>query len=67
MAAKTDSLNASVQSKKGHLYAVIQIKEDGKSKSVWRSLGLAEDANPSKIKKAYREVVSVFEKNTTKN
>ena len=61
MAAKTDSLNASVQSKKGHLYAVIQIKEDGKSKSVWRSLGLAEDVNHSKIKKAYREVVSVFE------
>lgn len=29
---------ASVQAKKGRLYAVIQVKENGKIKSVWRIL-----------------------------
>lgn len=56
-----DTLAASVQTKKGRLYAVIQVKENGKAKSVWRSLGLPEDAGKSKINKAYREVVKKFE------
>lgn len=60
MAVK-NSLAASVQCKKGRLYAVIQIKENGKSKSVWRTLNLPEGSNKSKIQKAYREVVSKFE------
>ena len=60
MSAKT-SLAASVQSKKGRLYAVIQIKENGRAKSVWRALGLPEDANQIQVKKAYREVVGAFE------
>ena len=34
-----NTLAASVQPKKGRLYAVIQVKENGKSKAVWRSLG----------------------------
>ncbi|WP_066538373.1 phage integrase SAM-like domain-containing protein [Acutalibacter muris] len=52
---------ASVQSKKGRLYAVIQVKEDGKTKPVWRALGLPEGTGKSKVQKAYREVVSKFE------
>lgn len=56
-----NTLAASVQTKKGRLYAVIQVKENGKAKSVWRSLGLPEDAGKSKISKAYREVVKKFE------
>lgn len=60
MSAKT-SLAASVQSKKGLLYAVIQIKENGRAKSVWRALGLPEGANQIQVKKAYREVVGAFE------
>lgn len=35
MDAKT-TLVASVQAKKGRLYAVIQVKENGKTKPVWR-------------------------------
>lgn len=56
-----NTLAASIQTKKGRLYAVIQVKENGKSKSVWRSLGLPEDAGKSKVNKAYREVVKKFE------
>ena len=53
---------ASLQVKKGRLYAVIQHKgSDGKYKSVWRALGLPEDANKAKVNKAYREVVSKYE------
>ena len=61
MATEKIGLNASVQPKKGHLYAVIQVKENGKPKSVWRSLGLDEGSSLSKIKKAYRDVVGKFE------
>lgn len=61
MATEKAGLNASVQPKKGHLYAVIQVKENGQSKSVWRSLGLEEGSGSSKIKKAYRDVVGKFE------
>lgn len=58
---------ASVQAKKGRLYAVIQTKENGKSKPVWRALGLAEGTSQSKINKAYREVVTRFEEEYEKN
>ena len=34
------TLAASVQAKKGRLYAVIQFRENGKSKSVCRTIGL---------------------------
>ena len=61
MAAKT-SLAASVQTKNGKLYAVIQVKTvDGKHKSVWRSLGLTEGSSQPQIMKAYRKVVSTYE------
>ena len=55
------TLAASVQAKKGRLYAVIQVRENGKTKPVWRALGLPESANKSKVNKAYREVVQAFE------
>ena len=47
--------------KKGRLYAVIQVRENGRTKPVWRALGLPESANKSKVNKAYREVVQAFE------
>lgn len=56
-----NTLAASIQTKKGRLYAVIQVRENNKAKSVWRSLGLPENAGKSKINKAYREVVKRFE------
>lgn len=56
-----NTLAASVQPKKGRLYAVIQVKENGKSKAVWRSLGLPEGTGKSKVNKAFREVVKKFE------
>ena len=59
--AAANTLPASVQPKKGRLYAVIQTKENGKSKPVWRSLGLPEGSNKSKVNKAFREVVKQFE------
>lgn len=59
------TLAASVQAKKGRLYAVIQVRENGKTKPVWRALGLPESANKSKVNKAYREVVQVFEQTYT--
>lgn len=56
------TLAASVQAKKGRLYAVIQVRENGRTKPVWRALGLPESANKSRVnKKAYREVVQAFE------
>ena len=57
----TTTLAASVQAKKGRLYAVIQVRENGRTKPVWRALGLPESANKSKVNKAYREVVQAFE------
>ena len=56
MAAKPH-FAASVQSKKGRLYAVMQVKKDGTTKPVWRALGLSEGANKTKVNKAFREVV----------
>ena len=52
---------ASVQAKKGRLYAVIQVKDNGNTKSVWRALGLPEGASRTQINKSYRAVVSKFE------
>lgn len=60
MAAKPH-FAASVQSKKGRLYAVMQVKKDGTTKPVWRALGLSEGANKTKVKKAFREVVAQYE------
>ncbi len=57
----TTTLAASVQAKKSRLYAVIQVKENGKTKPVWRTLGLPEGTNKSKVNKAFREVVKTFE------
>ena len=57
-----NSMAASLQVKKGRLYAVIQQKcPDGKFKSVWRALGLADDAPKSKVNKVFREVVANYE------
>ena len=47
-----NTLAASVQAKKGRLYAVIQVRENGKTKPVWRALGLPEGTNKSKVNKA---------------
>ena len=55
------TLAASVQAKKGRLYAVIQFRENGKSKSVWRTLDLPEGTAKSKVNKKLREVVNKFE------
>lgn len=37
------TLAASVQAKKGRLYAVIQVRENGRTKPVWRALRLPEE------------------------
>ena len=58
---------ASVQSKKGRLYAVIQVKKDGTTKPVWRTLGLPEGANKTKVNKAFREVVTQYEQEYWEN
>ena len=60
MAAKPH-FAASVQSKKGRLYAVMQVKKEGTTKPVWRALGLSEGANKTKVNKAFREVVAQYE------
>ena len=60
MAAKPH-FAASVQSKKGRLYAVMQVKKDGTTKPVWRALGLPEGTNKTKVNKAFREVVAQYE------
>lgn len=60
MAAKPH-FAASVQSKKGRLYAVMQVKKDRTTKPVWRALGLSEGANKTKVNKAFREVVAQYE------
>lgn len=52
-----NTLAASVQPKKGRLYAVIQVKENGKVKAVWRSLSLPEGTEKSKVNKAFRDAV----------
>ena len=60
--AQGNTLAASVQAKKGRLYAVIQHKgTNGKARAVWRALGLPEGSNKAKVNKAYREVVFRYE------
>lgn len=59
---KEKLLAASIQAKSGRLYAVIQAKENGKTKPFWRALGLPEGTNQTKVNKAFREVVGTFEK-----
>ena len=66
MAAKPH-FAASVQSKKGRLYAVMQVKKDGTTKPVWRALGLPEGANKTKVNKAFREVVAQYEQEYWEN
>ena len=61
MAAKI-SLAASIQAKNGRLYAVIQTPVNGKTKPVWRALGLPVGASQTAIKRAYREVVDKYER-----
>ena len=57
--AQKNLVAASLQAKKGRLYAVIQRKcPGGKFKSVWRALGLPEDIPKTKVNKAFREVVA---------
>ncbi len=58
----TGKFSASVQAKNGRLYAVIQAKINGKTKPVWRTLGLPEGTPKAKVNKAYREVVDKYEK-----
>lgn len=50
-----NTLAASVQPKKGRLYAVIQVKENGKSKAVWLlSVCLKARENPRSTKHSGR-------------
>ena len=61
MARKTNPLAASMQVKSGRLYAVMQVKQKGKTKPVWRTLGLPADAPKSQANKIFREVVRKYE------
>ncbi len=58
---KKQTLAASMQSKSGRLYAVINIREDGKTKAVWRALGLPDTVGKAAANKAFRETVARFE------
>ena len=51
------TLAASVQAKKGRLYAVIQVRENGRTKPVWRALGLPESTNKSKVNKSFQSCI----------
>lgn len=64
--AQKNTLAASVQAKNGRLHAVIQVKENGKTKSVWRALGLPEGASQTQVNKAFRKVVSAYEEEYNK-
>ena len=52
---------ASIQTKSGRLYAVIQVKTGKTTKPVWRALGLDEGTAKSTVNKRFREVVAEFE------
>ena len=52
---------ASIQTKSGRLYAVIQVKTGKTTKPVWRALGLDEGTPKSTVNKRFREVVAKFE------
>ena len=60
------TLAGSVQKKNGRLHAVIQVKEDGKTKSVWHALGLPEGASQTQVNKAFRKVVTAYEEEYNK-
>ena len=64
--AQKNTLAASVQAKNGRLHAVIQVKENGKTKSVWRALGLPEGASQTQVNKAFRKVVTAYEEEYNK-
>ena len=57
------AVSASVQAKNGRLYAVIwyQNQSIGKTKPVWRALGLNDDAKASVVNRRLRETVNSFE------
>lgn len=57
----TPQLTASIQEKKGRLYAVIQYKLNGKRETKWRALGLPADTPKSKITRLFRVTVNEFE------
>lgn len=61
MAKRISPLAASVQSKNGRLYAVMQVKQNGKTKPVWRALGLPDGTPKPQVNKAFREVVRKYE------
>ena len=52
---------ASIQTKSGRLYAVIQVKTGKTTKPVWRALGLDEGTAKTTVNKRFREVVAEFE------
>lgn len=62
MIVNRQRMNASVQAKKGRLYAVIIHPQGDKRKYVWRSLNLPEGAAKSKVTKAFAEVVDDYER-----
>lgn len=45
---------------------MIQAKENGKTKAVWRALGLPEGASQTQVNKAFRRVVSAYEEEYNK-
>lgn len=63
MGKKMQTLSSSVQSKNGHLYAVIWYhpKNSSKQKPVWRSLGLEDGTRQAIVNKRLREVTNDFE------
>lgn len=61
MAGTQTSFSASVQAKKGCLYAVIPYTINGTRKTAWRSLKLSEGAPKTKVNKALREALVRFE------
>ncbi len=65
MVTAAQHMTASVQTKKGRLYAVIVHCKDGKRKYVWRSLDLPEGAPKSKVAKSFKEVVDSYERQHT--
>lgn len=63
MNTKTQSVSSSAHPKNGRLYAVIWYLDEvtGKTKPVWRSLGLDEGTKSSIVNKRLREVTNAFE------
>ena len=63
------TVSASAQDKNGRLYAVIWYQEQstGRSKPVWRTLGLDEGAKHSLVNRRLRETVNAFEEELNAN